>query len=201
MIYFTSDPHYWHENVIKYCTRPYKDAAEMNEDMIRKWNSVVKPEDTVYILGDFSLAFRPVEAYAYRFNGTRFLVPGNHDFCHSYHKKSRKPEGREEWIKKYNRLGFKVLPEQTTLDLEGLGTVNLCHHPYSDGSGSDEKDNHDKYEKWRPTDDGKILLCGHVHEKWRTKLSPKGTLMINVGVDVHNFTPVSLEEIIKITKE
>lgn len=196
-IYFTSDNHFWHSNVIKYCDRPHKSIEEMNEDLINKWNSVVKPEDTVYVLGDFSLAFRAVETFSYRLNGTRYLVPGNHDFNHSYHKKSRNQENREKWIQKYKDYGWIILPEQTTIDLEGLGTVNLCHHPYTTKY---EIDNGDKYEKWRPTDDGKLLLCGHVHEKWRTNKSLKGTLMVNVGVDVHNYAPISLEKIIEIVK-
>lgn len=165
----------------------------MNEAMVNNWNSVVKPEDTVYNLGDFSLAFRPVEIYPHRLNGTKILVPGNHDFCHSYHKKSRSEENREKWFQKYRDHGFIILPEQTTLEVPGLATFNMCHHPYA---GPYEIENGgDKYEKWRPVDDGRILLCGHVHEKWQTRRSPKGTLMINVGVDQHGFTPVSIDQI------
>jgi calcineurin-like phosphoesterase family protein len=198
VIYFSSDQHYWHQNVIKYCSRPYPDAAVMNEDMILKWNSIVKLEDTVYNLGDFSLAFRAVETYAQRLMGTKLLVPGNHDFCHSYHKKSRSEENRAKWIQKYEEFGFKILPEQTVVDLPGIGLVRMCHHPYA---GPYEIENGgDKYAKWRPEDDGKILICGHVHEKWRTRRSPKGTLMINVGVDVNGYAPVSLDELIKIVQ-
>ena len=201
MIYFSSDQHYYHNNVIRYCKRPYSTVEEMNEDMVKKWNSVVKPEDTVYVLGDFSLAFRSVEIFAFRLNGTRFLVPGNHDFNHSFHKKSRNKENREKWNQKYIDYGWNVLPEQTTLDLEGLGTINLCHHPYSDdNSHGNDPGYQDKYAKWRPVDDGKILLCGHIHEKWLTKKSSKGTLMINVGVDVNNFCPVSLDRIKEIVE-
>ncbi len=196
--YFTSDTHYYHHNVIRYCSRPYASVEEMNEDMVKKWNEIVKPEDTVYVLGDFSLAFRPVEIFSFRLNGIRKLVPGNHDMLHSFHRKSRHKENQDKWIQKYKDYGWEVLPEQTTLDLEGLGTVNLCHHPYA---GPYELENGgDKYAKWRPVDDGKILLCGHVHEKWQSRKSPKGTLMINVGVDVHGFKPVSLEQIIAIAK-
>jgi calcineurin-like phosphoesterase family protein len=199
MIFFTSDPHYWHTNVIAYCSRPYTETEAMNEDMVKKWNSVVKPEDTVYCLGDFSLAFRAVETYSFRLNGTRYLVPGNHDFCHSYHKKSRSLENREKWINKYADYGWLVLPEQFTLDFtsHGIGVLNICHHPYSTDF---ELKNGDKYDDWRPIDDGNILLCGHVHEKWATNKSPKGTLMINVGVDVRGFLPVSIDEIVEIAR-
>lgn len=203
MIYFSSDQHYWHTNVIRYCGRPHATTEEMNEDLVLKWNTIVRPEDTVYVLGDFSLAFRAVETFPQRLMGTKYLVPGNHDFCHSYHKKSRQKENQEKWLQKYRDHGFIVLSEQTTLDLEGLGTVNLCHHPYSDDNSHEDTDAgyQDKYAKWRPVDDGKILLCGHIHEKWRTKRSSKGTLMINVGVDVHGYGPVSLEQLIQIAKD
>lgn len=187
MIYFTSDQHYWHANVIKYCNRPYADMQEMNEALVKNWNDIVKPEDTVYCLGDFSLAFRPVETITPRLMGTKYLVPGNHDFCHSYNKKSRNPERKAEWVKKYENNGWIVLPEQTTLDIPGAATVQLCHHPYV----FDRFD--DKYERWRPKDDGRWLLCGHVHEKWKL-----GNRMINVGVDQWDFKPVSIEEIKKI---
>lgn len=197
MVYFTSDNHFYHQNVIRYCNRPYEDVESMNEDMISKWNSLVTPEDTVYVLGDFSLAFRPVEAFSFRFQGTRYLVPGNHDFNHSYHKKSRNNENREKWHQKYRDYGWNVLPEQITIDLPGLGLVNMCHHPYATEFELKEGD---KYKDWRPVDDGKLLLCGHVHEKWLTKKSPNGTLMINVGVDQHGFAPVSLDKIIEIAK-
>lgn len=192
MIYFSSDHHVWHSNVIRYCNRPYNSVEEMNEALVRNWNEVVTSEDTVYCLGDFSLAHRPVEVFTPRLNGTKLLVPGNHDHCHSHHKKSRKPENREKWIRQYEEWGWKVLPEQATLDIPGVATVNLCHLPYKTVDG-DGKTYDDKYDKWRPTDDGRWLLCGHVHEKWKIK-----GRMINVGVDVWDMKPVSIEEIKKI---
>lgn len=201
MRFFSSDPHFWHNNVIRYCTRPYATVEEMNEDMVNKWNSVVAPEDEVYNLGDFSLAFRGVELYPHRMNGVKYLVPGNHDFCHSYHKKSRNAEGREKWAQKYRDHGFIILPEQTILDLKEVGTVNMCHHPYTDDNSHGTAGYQDKYAKWRPADDGRVLLCGHIHEKWHIKKSSKGSLMINVGVDVNGFRPISEDEIVSIIKK
>ena len=52
MIYFTADTHFGHENVIRFCRRPYATAAEMDEALIDNWNSRVKGNDTVFILGD-----------------------------------------------------------------------------------------------------------------------------------------------------
>lgn len=175
----------------------------MNEVLVNNWNKVVSPDDTVYCLGDFSMAARPVETFTPRLMGKKYLVPGNHDFCHSYHKKSRNPENQKKWLAFYETNGWNVLPEQTTLDLPGIGVVNVCHHPYSnDNSGEDSQPGfEDKYAKWRPVDDGKVLLCGHIHEKWKTKKTTKGSLMINVGCDVWDFKPVSSDTIVELIKK
>jgi calcineurin-like phosphoesterase family protein len=188
MIYFTSDPHFGHANVIKYCNRPFASVEDMTRALITNWNEVVTADDTVYCLGDFSLATRSVEAITPKLNGIKLLVPGNHDYCHSYHKKARNEENRKKWIAQYEAWGWKVLSEQMTLDIPGVATVNICHHPYHLIEPGD-----DKYEAWRPKDDGRWLLCGHVHEKW--KIADR---MINVGVDQWGFKPVSIEEISRI---
>lgn len=199
-IYFSSDHHFYHANVIKYCNRPYSSIEEMNEKLIANWNSVVQPEDTVYYLGDFSLAFRPVELYSKRLNGVKKLVAGNHDWCHIYNKKS-KGGGLKKWIDKYEEHGWTVLPLQIKPELPGLGRVNMCHLPYA-GDVLDSRDNGytDKFQRYRLEDRGELLLCGHVHEKWKSKLGPNGGLMINVGVDVWDYRPVSLDEIILYKK-
>ena len=55
-IRFTSDTHFGHNNIIKFCKRPWKTTEEMNEALIERWNSVVKPDDIVFHLGDFAFA-------------------------------------------------------------------------------------------------------------------------------------------------
>lgn len=189
-IFFTSDLHLYHANVIRYCARPFATVEEMNEMIVKNWNETVGPDDVVYCLGDFAMAFRPVETFTRRLMGTKYLVPGNHDFCHSYHKRSRNADQRAKWIQKYEENGWIVLPEQTTLDIPGVAVVNMCHHPYHLTHPAD-----DKYAKWRPKDDGRWLLCGHVHEKW--KVMDK---MINIGVDQWDFKPVSIKQIEDIIK-
>lgn len=200
MIFFTSDLHFWHANVIKYCNRPYASVEEMNEKLILNWNSVVSPKDTVYVLGDFSLAIRPVETFTHRLNGIKYLVSGNHDWGHSYNKKSRGEGKQQKWIDKYTSHGWIVLPEQTTLEIPGVAIVNMCHLPYSNVGDvrpedieNPEEPYKDKYLPYRPKDDGRWLLCGHVHEKFKIK-----NRMINVGVDVWGMKPVSIEEIKEI---
>jgi calcineurin-like phosphoesterase family protein len=75
MLYFTSDHHFWHANIIRYCNRPFATIEEMNESMIMAWNEVVSPNDDVYYLGDFSLALRSIELYTTRLNGTKYFMP------------------------------------------------------------------------------------------------------------------------------
>lgn len=51
-IFFSSDLHFGHKNIIKYCTRPFESVEEMNKKLIENWNSVVTNDDTVFFLGD-----------------------------------------------------------------------------------------------------------------------------------------------------
>jgi len=79
-IWFTSDTHFYHTNIIKYCDRPYKDADEMNYKLIQNWNSVVKHDDIVYHCGDFCLGNKDkIANIAHQLNGRKFLICGNHD--------------------------------------------------------------------------------------------------------------------------
>ena len=75
-----ADTHFYHENIIKYCNRPYVDAVEMNEDMIAKWNAVVGKDDIVWHLGDFCFGCKErIKEIVPRLNGRINLVLGNHD--------------------------------------------------------------------------------------------------------------------------
>jgi calcineurin-like phosphoesterase family protein len=80
--WITSDIHFGHKSILKFCkeTRPYADVDEMDEAIIKEWNNTVAPNDTIYILGDFSFRNREVtEAILRRLNGYKYLVFGNHD--------------------------------------------------------------------------------------------------------------------------
>lgn len=74
-----ADPHFGHENVIRYCSRPYKDIEAMNKDLVKKWNEVVTNKDTVFVLGDFAFGKENVAKYAPLLNGHKILIKGNHD--------------------------------------------------------------------------------------------------------------------------
>ena len=57
-VYFTSDLHFGHKNIIRYDHRPFSSVQEMDAELIRRWNNKVKDEDLVYILGDVSCWIR-----------------------------------------------------------------------------------------------------------------------------------------------
>src|SRR3989344_7984229 len=78
-IWITSDHHFNHYNIIRYCKRPFGSVKEMNETMIKKWNKKVKPIDLVIHLGDFAFK-RSAGDFRKRLNGTILLIKGNHDF-------------------------------------------------------------------------------------------------------------------------
>lgn len=77
MIYFISDTHFQHENIIRYCKRPFQNITEHDETIIGNWNLRVRPQDTIYIVGD--LGFGDLEGILKRLNGTKILILGSHD--------------------------------------------------------------------------------------------------------------------------
>ena len=78
--WFTADTHFGHSNIIGHCARPFATVAEMDAELVARWNSVVQPDDNVWVIGDF--AFRGTKGpgeYLLRLKGQKHLVIGNHD--------------------------------------------------------------------------------------------------------------------------
>lgn len=173
MIWFTSDHHFGHEAIIRHCRRPFRDVENMNTEMTWRWNVTVAPNDTVYYLGDFSLE-RPEEwgKIVYRLNGRKLLVPGNHDRV----RVSKRGEKRAS--------GFEVLGDNIIVTIEDRA-LWLNHYP----SASD-----DPRHLLRPAPPGEydVALCGHVHGAWTVNAG-----VVNVGVDVWDFRPISLAQILE----
>ena len=85
MIYFTSDLHIAHANIIKYCNRPFNDVDEMNNKILFNYYSLIQPDDTVFILGDLTIkrssSFKPILAEICKnLPGKKHLIRGNHDY-------------------------------------------------------------------------------------------------------------------------
>jgi len=76
--WFTSDPHFDDDEIISFCNRPFKNAEQMNRQLINNWNSRVKPEDEVYMLGDWCVK-RGSKYWENQLNGKIIYIEGNHD--------------------------------------------------------------------------------------------------------------------------
>lgn len=170
-ILFTGCQHYQHFNIIKYCDRPYKTTEQMDTDMIRRHNEIVKPSDEVYNTGDYLFHSannggngKKLTAldYAKQLNGNHIFIAGNHD--------------------KDNRNTLKTKNHEIILAIKKL-KIQVIHDP--------------KYAKV----DYPLIVHSHVHNMWRVKelkYYGKLSLMFNCGVDVNNFTPVKLDTILGI---
>lgn len=80
-IWFASDPHFDHTNIIKYCHRPFRSVRQMNAILQRNWNSTLRPDDLVYFVGDMSFG-KPSRSpwwWLKRLNGRKVYVKGSHD--------------------------------------------------------------------------------------------------------------------------
>ena len=77
--WYTSDHHMDHANIIKLGDRPFKTRKEMEEKLIANHNELVSPDDTVYIIGDFSFNDSTKRKLFTKMNGNKILIKGNHD--------------------------------------------------------------------------------------------------------------------------
>jgi calcineurin-like phosphoesterase family protein len=171
--WFTSDTHFGHGNIIRYCDRPFGSLGEMNHEMTRRWNEVVAPEDTVYHLGDFAMG-KPEFWPGFRagLNGSIVLIHGNHDGTKT---------------KMLNDVGFDRVEENIVVDVDGVA-LWLNHYPVA------TPDDEPKYRLRPPAlADYDIALCGHIHQYWRKRAG-----CVNVGVDVWGFRPISVRDILSV---
>lgn len=104
--------HFSHDNIRKYCKRPFSSVKEMDECLISNWNSVIKKDDIVYHLGDITWGDN-VDEIMSCLNGQKFIIAGNHD-----HRKT---------IKKLSRY-CTMLPQIYNLRKDDVHIV-LSHYP------------------------------------------------------------------------
>lgn len=186
-IFFTSDQHFGHSNIINLCSRPFKDVDEMNEALVDNYNAVVGPKDFVYHLGDFALGkIHTSLAHGRRLNGRKALIVGNHDRCFAGGKKSG-GKTPQEWESVYrDEAGFSHLDTgDVDVYLRGMN-LRLSHFPPVSVFSDDVR--HIEARPEAPSSG--LLLHGHVHTEWKTQGQ-----WVNVGVDAWGMRPVSLDEI------
>ena len=188
--WYTSDNHFGHNKLVDSGYRPFESVQQMNDAMIGAWNSLVDPEDEVWVLGD--LAMRPhdlsLEAAA-QLHGRKILVPGNHDECWRGKRENflaYKAIGRQAL---YTRLaGFAAIVDRPRPHMIAGEAVELSHFPYEADHTSKPR-----YPEHRPVDAGGWLLHGHIHDMWR-----QHDKQINVGVDAWAMRPVHVDEIAEL---
>lgn len=184
-VWLTSDTHFMHKNIIKYCNRPFS-LEEHDEELIYRWNYCVGKDDIIFHLGDFcfsSSADRIIPLLE-KLNGHMMLITGNHDFrgvlsCKPAHEYFYNVMQAVVHVGKYHAI--------------------LNHFPMLCYSGSSHPD---KY----------MQLFGHVHstpetyerlgdqegDKWRMSLLHAG--QYDVGVDNNDFAPVSFRDVMGIIR-
>lgn len=170
MIWFTSDQHFNHANILKYEpeTRPFASVAAMNEELVKNWNSHVDVNDIVYVLGDMFMGKNDtICPILDSLNGKIIYIRGNHD-----------TKARIDILQQY---GIEV-KDIAYLSYKGLFFI-MCHFPFDSP----------EFNKLVREDNSEcVWLYGHIHSK-----APHGYFngTYHVGVDTNNLTPVSIEEI------
>lgn len=164
--WYTADPHFGHDNIIRFCNRPFRSVGEMDAAIVSNFASRMQADDDLWVVGDFGfgrLAGKDgyLESLFHSIPGRKHLIVGNHD------------DDR-----------VKALPWETVEDIavikDGDQRLTLCHYPMI---------------TWEGARKGAIQLFGHVHERWRGTRNS-----VNVGVDVWDFLPIHLGDILKRAK-
>ena len=171
-IYFTSDTHFGHDREFIFKERGFNSVEEMNAAIIKNWNSVVQPDDTVYHLGDVMLGDNNTGIECLKqLNGEIHLLFGNHD----------------------TSTRQKLYAECPNVCIDGFATMikfrgynfYLSHYPTIVAN----------LDEGAPLKAKVINLCGHSHIKNRFKDMDKG-LIYHVEIDCHNNFPILLDEIL-----
>ena len=172
MKYYTSDIHFGHNKIIDFAKRPFKSIEEMDNTIINNWNNKIKPTDEVYILGDFAFyKGEKTNEILKQLNGTKYLIIGNHD-CYFLKDKSF-DKSLFKWIENYKEIK------------DNKRKVVLFHYPIA---------------VWNASHHGSYHLHGHIHRNIETPHPLDfnlGEYALNVGMDVNNFVPMSLDELIQ----
>lgn len=176
MIYFTSDLHFGHRNVIRFDNRPFASADEMDETLIERWNKKVSGKDIVYILGDLSWHSdqKTCEILA-RLHGEKILVQGNHDRVHGQ-------------VRRF----FEEVSPYKEINLPGNIHIVLCHYPIVFFN----RHHYGAYMLYGHVHNSKEFDMTEQHKKALQQQGVKCN-MFNVGCMVRGYEPVTLDEIIQ----
>jgi len=176
MDWFTADTHFGHRNIIRRCQRPFADESEMDRCLLDNINAVVAPRDTLYHLGDF--AWRPEGIAGYRAQircRNVILILGNHD------PQTKDGQPKEQLSGIFSRV-----------------YVRLRIRPRVSGVRQTVVLQHNALRTWDGSHRGAWNLFGHSHGKLDGSPASKFEVYartLDVGVDVHDYRPISLPEV------
>jgi calcineurin-like phosphoesterase family protein len=165
-VVFTSDQHFGHEAILRYSNRPFASVDHMAEQLITRWNAMVHPSTTVYVIGDFFWRRQNADAILQRLKGRIFWVLGNHD--------------NPTPLAKQRCVAIKDIAEVRVEDPDAPGgqrRIVLCHYPLLTWNGSHH---------------GVWHLHGHSHGSLQEN---PGAFRVDVGVDCWDYRPVTYREI------
>lgn len=169
--FFTSDTHYFHENIINFCNRPFIDLNDMHYNLIKNWNDVVPKDGVVFHSGDFAMTsnINLIEKIVNQLNGQIYLVMGNHDYQNRFNR---------DVIQKLFYMVDDIFYISVEDDDYPAKHVNfqISHYPFL---------------YWYRS---YINLHGHVHSGPNSTASEKVPLhekRYDVGVDNNEYKPIS----------
>jgi len=136
--WYTADPHFGHDNIIKFCNRPFRSTSEMDAVIRSNYTGCVGPDDDFWIIGDFSFGrSSSKEGYVERLfdslPGRKHLVLGNHD---------NERIVSLPWASVHDIVEVKDADQRLV----------LCHYPMI---------------TWNGARRGAIQVFGHVHQNWQ----------------------------------
>ena len=170
MIYYISDLHFGHRNVIGMDGRPFESIEEMDETLIWRWNERVTDEDDVYIVGDF--AYRngnTASWYLRQLKGRKHLVIGNHDRL---------------TIQDPKAMAYLASVEKMNRVIDNDRKVSLCHFPVAEWTGKRH---------------GGYHVHGHLHNRRDEvyEFMSRYDKALNAGCMLNGYRPVTLDELIE----
>jgi len=113
--FFTSDTHFGDHRVLNLYPRPFANVAEMDAELVARWNAVVGPDDDLWHLGDFARTAAIAGAVLPQLAGHKHLIVGNND-----------PEAQP--------AGWESISPYVEIEREGVRLV-LCHYPFRSWNG------------------------------------------------------------------
>ena len=197
-LFFSSDTHYFHANVLNLCPNRQKyfsTVEEMNEGLIQRHNAMVSSDDVFIHLGDIVMGPRKetISQIIPKLNGEKYLLLGNHDL--GFPNNTRKAQiyidnGIKAIIYGHNDLRMFLASHTNFLRHREIPyEIKIGHFPYVNNCSQYDV----KFKKFMPDGDNHLLLHGHSHHT--EKISSSNS--IHIGVDAWEMCPVSWDEILE----